>query len=381
MVYRDKLFELPRNTISSGGTLGGGGSEEMKGRAESEQVEIQLCAGFDVLLAELKRNPEDLEARIEHLKTLPDCDGILGKFSPYFTLEHWEMAATLEAYDKRTFDHSLRVAAFVYDMTKENSTTGEYLKQRIGAEKSSFQDLYAAALFHDIGKTAIPCEVLHDDHSRREWGKRANEWALKNGQKNYFDPTKLASLDEVELDHYFLQVHDMNGSDPLNIVPIEKFFDSTILKKLEEHGISPRDTFRTVLRYHEKATEAILLQKKMYNAADIASHHHDYEGKPIHSERYPSEISALRLGFELSILRSMDVYDALTSNDRSYKSPYTPLIALEILVKEAEVEFTEPTLTKYVVRDLYNQLDASQKNPSNENETRAFQKIHSFIEN
>jgi HD-GYP domain-containing protein (c-di-GMP phosphodiesterase class II) len=376
-----KQGDLPKETttITDGNTFSGGGGKEQS--AKSDPVELQFCAGFDAILTELKKNPEDLQTRIERLKTLPDCDGILGKFAPYFTLEHWEMTATLEAYDKRTFDHSLRVAAFVYDMTSDNGTTGEYLKQRIGAENSSFEDLFTAALFHDIGKTAIPCEILHDDHSRREWGKRANEWAAKNEREHYFDAEKLDNLDDVELDHYFLQIHSIDGSDPLNIVPIEEFFDPAILKKLEAQGISPQDTFRTVLQYHEKATKAILLQRKMDKAADIASHHHDYEGKPIRSERYPSEVSALRIGFELSILRSMDVYDALTSSDRSYKHPYPPLLALEILIKEAEVEFTEPTLTKYVVRDLYNKLDASQKNPSNKTETRALQKILSFIEN
>lgn len=387
MSYEDRIFGRNTEKISRAKThitdehtsIGGGMSENERSR--SEQTERELSAGFDTLLGELKKQPEDLHARIERLKSLPDADHILEKLGSLLTEEHWEMLATLEAYDKQTFDHSLRVTAFVHDLATGDSTTAAYLRAQTEIEQGSLQDLMFAALFHDIGKTAIPREILHDNHSRREWAKRANEWAAEQNQPDYFDPEKLSSLDEVELDNYFFRVHTLEKTDPLGIIPIEKFFDPALLKELEQHGISSQDTFRKVLEYHQRATKAILRRQKMYVASDIASHHHDYEDRPIRSERYPSEISALRLGFELSILRSMDVYDALTSSDRSYKAPYHPLLALEILIRETEIEFTEPMLTKYVIQDLYHKLDAPQKNPSNENEARAQKKILAFIEN
>lgn len=387
MSYEDQIFGRNSEKISRAKThitderesIGGGMSGNERSR--SEQTESELSAGFEALLTKLKHQPEDLHERIQRLKSLPDADHILEKLGSLLTEEHWEMLATLEAYDQQTFDHSLRVSAFVYDMASGDGQTAAYLRAQTEREQGSLQDLMFAALFHDIGKTAIPREILHDNHSRREWGRRANEWAAERNEPEYFDPTKLASLDEVELDDYFFRIHALEKTDPLNIVPIEKFFDPVVLKELEQHGISAQDTFRKVLEYHQRATKAILRRRKMYIASDIASHHHDYEDRPIRSERYSSEISALRLGFELSILRSMDVYDALTSSDRTYKNPYHPLLALEILIREAEIEFTEPTLTKYVVCDLYNKLNASQKNPTNENETRALQKILSFIEN
>lgn len=385
MTFREKVFGesyenkgKPQIINESSAHFGGGARIEQD--IEQARVEQQLCSGFDTILEELKQNPEGLREHIEKLKALPDCDGILGKLAPYFKEEHWEMIATLEAYDKHTFDHSIRVTAFVYDMASGGSDTGMYLKQRINMEESSLEELYTAALFHDIGKTAIPCDILHDNHSRREWGKRANDWAEKNNQGYHFDPLEIETLGEIELDHYFMQVHAIDGSDPLNIVPLEEIFDPGILQDLKQHGISPHDTFRKVLECHEKATKAILRRKKMYVASDIASHHHDYEKRPIRAERYQTETSAVRLGFELSILRSIDVFDALTSDDRSYKNPYHPLLALEILIKEAEAEFTEPELTKYVVRDLYKKLASSQEQiPRNDSEAQALEKILAFI--
>ena len=387
MTFEDKIFgrirkekTVPQITNEAGGTLGGG-SHSMERRPEQEEKEIQLCNGFNTLLEKLRKDPDDLRSRIERLQSLPDCDNILEKLSPYFTGEHWEMIAVLEVYDSHTFDHSLRVAAFVYGITMEKGETAAYMKEKIGSEQGSLDELFTAALFHDIGKTAIPSAILHDNHSRREWGKRANAWAMKNNEEAPFDEEKLESLGEVELDHYFMQVHAINQSDPLNIVPLEEIFDEEILAELQQHGISPHDTFRKVLECHESATGAILRRKKMYIASDIASHHHDYEHRPIRSERYQTETSAVRLGFELSILRSMDVYDALTSDDRSYKESYHPLLALEILIKEARADFTEPELTKYVVRDLYKKLEALQKNtPRDEKESHAQSVILEFIQ-
>jgi len=347
---------------------------------EQKQLEQQLCSGFDLILQNLTQDQKKFQEKIEALKTLPDNNFILEKFIPYFTEQHWKMLAVLSEYDKPTFDHSLRVASFVYSLTQGGGETETYIKERVGIEQSSLEELFTAALFHDIGKTAIPREILHDNHSRREWSKRSNTWAKKNNADNYFDAQKIEDLNEVELDHYFMQIQEDTDSDPLNIVPIAEVFSPEIVTELSRHGISPQDTFRKVLECHEKATKAILHREKMYAASDIASHHHDYKKRPIRLERYQTEVSAVRLGFELSLLRSIDLFDALTSQDRSYKNPYHPLLALDILIREAEAEFTEPELTKYVVRDLYEKIQQKQEADTlSSEEKEAEQKILQFI--
>ena len=385
MSFREKIFSgisagknKPHITNENGTELGGSFHVPER-RPDQEQKDQQFCAGYNTILAELKRDPEALQSQIERLKSLPDYNEILGKLIPYFKEEHWEMAAVLESYDKQTFDHSLRVAAFMYDITHEGGETEAYMRTKVGEEQSSLEELFTAALFHDIGKTAIPREILHDNHSRREWAKRANDWAAKKGIIQHFDPKMIETFGDIELDHYFMELR-IDGVDPLNIVPLEEIFSIDILKKLKQHGINPLDTFRKVLECHEDSTGAILRYKKMYKAADIASRHHDYNHRPIRLERYPTEISAVRLGFILSLLRSLDVYDALTSNDRSYKEAYHPLVALEILIKETKAEFTEPELTEHIVRDLYKKLESSQENiPNNDKEKQALNAILEFI--
>ncbi len=372
------------------------GGPAAKRRPEAPIIDQQLRVGFETILAQLEEDPNELSSHIEKLRSLPDCDGILGKLDTYFTEDHWRMAAVLEAYDRPTFEHSLRVAASVYDMTNGGGETENYLRSRITMEEGSLKEFFAAALFHDIGKTAIPQEILHDNHSKREWAKRANEWAAKQGIDPHFDPKKIEELDDVELDRYFMQIR-ADDKDPLNIIPIGTFFSEETLAELRQHGISPDDTFRKVLECHEKATRAILRSKKMYAASDIASHHHDYDHTPIRLRRNPTEVSAIRIGLELSaqnyaimianglsVLRSMDIYDALIS-DRGYKKPHHPLIALGVLIKDAEAEFTELELTKHLVRDLYKKLETSGKNIPEEGDEKqkqeaALAKILAFIE-
>ena len=296
-------------------------------------------------------------------------------------IESFKILKEIYRVDQKTFDHSVRVASYVHAMADERSETGTYLRSQADFEHGSLKELFTAALFHDIGKTIIPKTILHDDHSRREWAKRANEWATDQGTDPHFDPEKIVTLDDTELDHYFMEAHHERGADPLDIVPIGEIFDPETIQRLAESGISTGSTFREVLKYHERATKAILRRAGMYVASDIASHHHDYDGSPIRLERYPTEVSALRLSFELSILRSMDVYDALTSSDREYlKKSYHPLIALEILIKDAEAEFTEPELTRRVVRDLYQHVETTGKHtPKTEAESRALEKVLAFI--
>ena len=241
MPFFEKIFAgLPKSKALSVTKEGeeptediGGGPINSERAPDAEQHERQFCAGFEHTLATLKADPEDLARRIEALRHSTACEGILQKLDTYFTPEHWEITAVLQAYDERTFVHSLNVARFVYDMTSGGGETEAYLRKRVGMEASSLQDLFTAALFHDIGKTAIPCDILHDHQTRRDWANRANAWAEQHKQPLFFDQATLATAEETDLDHYFMRVHATKGYDPLNLVPIKEVFDEQTIKELK----------------------------------------------------------------------------------------------------------------------------------------------------
>ena len=58
--------------------------------------------------------------------------------------------ANIKNYDESTFNHSVNVAIYAIA-----------IGQRVGIPKKHLSHLGMAALFHDIGKTRIPIEVLH----------------------------------------------------------------------------------------------------------------------------------------------------------------------------------------------------------------------------
>ena len=66
--------------------------------------------------------------------------------------------ANIKNYDEYTFNHSVNVA--IYAIT---------LGQRVGLPKNHLSHLGMAALFHDIGKTQIPQEILNKTAS---WPRR-----------------------------------------------------------------------------------------------------------------------------------------------------------------------------------------------------------------
>jgi putative nucleotidyltransferase with HDIG domain len=58
--------------------------------------------------------------------------------------------ANIKNYDEYTFNHSVNVAIYAIA-----------IGQRIGIPKKHLSYLGMAALFHDIGKTRIPIDILH----------------------------------------------------------------------------------------------------------------------------------------------------------------------------------------------------------------------------
>jgi HD-GYP domain-containing protein (c-di-GMP phosphodiesterase class II) len=58
--------------------------------------------------------------------------------------------ATIKNYDEYTFNHSVNVAIYAIS-----------LGQRIGIPKKHLSHLGMAGLFHDIGKTQVPLEIIN----------------------------------------------------------------------------------------------------------------------------------------------------------------------------------------------------------------------------
>lgn len=88
---------------------------------------------------------------------------------------------------------------------------------------------------------------------------------------------------------------------------------------------------RDVMESHVVITNHILSQvrfPKAYSQVPLwASSHHEY----INGEGYPAGVQAAKIPQEARLLTILDVFDALTAQDRPYKKPMSPEKALSIL--------------------------------------------------
>ena len=70
----------------------------------------------------------------------------------------------------------------------------------------------------------------------------------------------------------------------------------------------------------------------LQNIPNIAHAHHE----KLDGSGYPNKLMADKIPLQSRIMTISDIYDALTANDRPYKSSVNPDIALDMLMQEAK---------------------------------------------
>jgi hypothetical protein len=274
------------------------------------------------------------------------------------------MLAALLEFDEATFEHSLRVFSTIREKLTGNTPVGIYLRDRMYDEGVATEDLLLAALFHDIGKTALPSEVLHNSLSRREWARLANHHAITEGTEPPYSAEFLETMDDEQLDDYF-RIH----GNPIDKVPALDAFSRHELDVLSEHGIDISQSFLKILALHERATRVILAGAGMETVATLAGNHHGYSFQP--ETPTTSSVSALRTGYLETVLRSADILDALIAADREYRKSCSRLQALVCLIGFAERGHLERELTRLWIADEMEKLTELGANSTDGEETRA----------
>ena len=224
---------------------------------------------------------------------------------------------------------------------------------------------------HDIGKLLIPLEVmdkatrLGDDakdvlhrisiailmeklsgnEEKIETIKNARDFIMSINEAGFLPDEKLEQLNEIAK----LHILDEDGND----IPL---LTDEEIKALSIRKGTLTDDERNIIESHVEYTNKMLSGMKFTgrykNVTEVASSHHEF----INGTGYPKHKSAEDISDETRLLTILDIYDALTAEDRPYKPPMPVEKAFAILYDMAD----EGKLDKHIL-DLFKESHAWEK--------------------
>ena len=294
--------------------------------AESPARSICRCGDYFTLLERLKESAlyEDERDRIRR----EYADGLAA--ATFLSDAEWEMLTVLELYDPLTFRHAIRVFGTIREKVSNRREIGIFLRAHLFREDISKEDLYRAALLHDIGKVTIPKEILHDVTTDEEWIMLA---------KSFLHQRDFESISETLTENPHLRAKDL--------VPFSCTLSSDIAAELRKEGIDPDLPLGLIMGRHAVLSGEILRAYGFRISAEIAeSHHH----RPETEDLEPISLSSFRASW---LLRAADIFDAV-KHPRSYKSGNTLEKTLSVLEREAERGFIDHKLVTLWVADELN---------------------------
>ncbi len=270
------------------------------------------------------------------------------------------MSTTLDQRDATTSGHSRRLAAYTLLLAQAINATTEGTYRDYQLTDQEIEELYYAALLHDIGKIGISENVLLKEarlskekvetiHYRFAWIKALFHHRDQEGLLSISDQLLLEKIDE-----FYQFILDINQQDYLTdeqsqmVIAISNwhFIDEDNLQQnllteeerthlLVRKGNLTSDE-RKIIEEHAKFTYEILKSIPWpHHLARVpmiaASHHEKLDGSGYFQGLKHEEISV-----QARILAILDIYEALTSYDRPYKPAKSHEEAIAILAYDVE---------------------------------------------
>ncbi len=289
-------------------------------------------------------------------------------------------AAIIDDRSKHTGGHSRRVAQFTFALAEEvnNCQDIESLKD-VSFNQKEMRELWMSAWLHDIGKIGVPEIVLDKEYKLSCIYNKMTEikyrmalhkcYALIERLKDEVpadrlnhvmtetdaDLTKLEEaaefLDKVNRAEEFMtdeklaQLEDIatwnqNSKNPDSgkIITEEEFHHLAVRKgNLTEEE---REAMSSHAIITKKVLDSIDFPEDFKGVQEYAHLHHE----KLNGSGYPYGLKGDEIPIQAQILALVDIYDALTAEDRPYKKPYPPEKALQILGFEVKDGNLNPDL-------------------------------------
>ena len=270
------------------------------------------------------------------------------------------MSTTLDQRDATTSGHSRRLAAYTLLLANAINATKEGTYRDFHLSEQEVEELYYAALLHDIGKIGISENVLLKEarlskekieaiHYRFAWIKALFHHREQEGLLSISDQLLLEKIDE-----FYQFILDINQKDYLSdeqsqmVIAIsnwhfinEEGLQQNLLTEEERMHLLVRkgnltSDERKIIEGHARFTYEILKsipwpQHLARVPMIAASHHEKLDGSGYFQGLKQDEITV-----QARILAILDIYEALTSYDRPYKPVKTHEEAMAILAYDVE---------------------------------------------
>jgi len=270
------------------------------------------------------------------------------------------MAEAIEGRTPYNANHTKNVAKRCIEMLDHINQMHKEKRTEMHFTKKDKNQLYLAAMLHDIGKMDVPREIMDKPtklgHHEAPLRSRLEiiTLKLKNDILSGAAPKETAEQQIAEINEFLNNLNGYNCGRPLKedewafvdkiCSSVYRSADGEEIPYLTQEEIDDlhiragtlSENERLIMQSHVVYTDKIL--KHMHfgsNYSDVramAANHHEL----LNAKGYPNGIGAEKLDIMTRILTIMDIYDSLIADDRPYKKAKPNDIAFKILDEEAE---------------------------------------------
>jgi response regulator RpfG family c-di-GMP phosphodiesterase len=288
------------------------------------------------------------------------------------------MSKVIDTRDTTTAGHSLRIANYAVKtaIAMNNADYGKYKDSKLS--ENEIKELYYSALLHDIGKIGIREQILLKDHRisldrqnlivyKMNWYIEILKAKAKNSKLEDSENQLLENLPfyintiisvnnkEILTNNDISLLNEISQRTYIDIDGIEKpLINSFELENLSIIRGTLTNLERDAITSHAEYTYNILKEipwpKNLQKVPEISSGHHER----LNGTGYFKGLVDSQISISSRILAILDVYEALTSEDRTYKHEKTSEEAIAIIKREiSEGKFDKDIFEIFVKEKIY----------------------------
>ena len=286
------------------------------------------------------------------------------------------MAEAIEGRTPYNANHTKNVAKRCVELMEYINTKHRQKKTGLSFTKSDKQQMYLAAMLHDVGKMDVPLGVMDKatklGNKEKELRSRLDIISLhiENDALTGLINKDEANAQIMKIKTFVQSLDGFNCGRPLKEEEwalVNEISDSVYVDK---DGIEiPYMTGEEIADLHIKAgtlseKERIIMQNHVVYTDKILSHMHFGEHfkdvrtiasnhhELLNGKGYPKGLKNEEIDVMTRILTVMDIYDSLIADDRPYKKPKSVKVAFEILDEEAEAGKVDKEILQFA-KELY----------------------------